>query len=127
MATEPTSEPRPRRPGRLAARRAGHPEADLLRDERRTTRRRPEDVTVRLPERPIADASEQPVNRHVVAAALGRLTQEHRDVQRECFFSGNSVAQAADALEITPDAVKSRAYYALRALLLAIEELGDAP
>ncbi len=100
MATEPTSEPR--------------------------ARRRPEDVTVRLPERPTADASEQFVNRHLVAAALGRLTQEHRDVLRECYFRGSSVAQAAHALEIAPDMVKSRAYYALRALRLAIEELGGA-
>ena len=69
-------------------------------------------------------ASEQVVNRHLVAAALGRLTQEHRDVLRECYFRGSSVAQAAHALEIAPDMVKSRAYYALRALRLAIEELG---
>ncbi len=61
--------------------------------------------------------------RHLVAAALGRLTQEHRDVLRECHFRGRSVAQAAYALEITPDMVKSRACYALRALRLAIEEL----
>jgi len=32
MATKPTSEPRARRPGRLASRRAGDPEADLLRE-----------------------------------------------------------------------------------------------
>src|SRR5260370_42710317 len=32
MATRPTSEPRARRPGRLASRRAGDPEADLLRE-----------------------------------------------------------------------------------------------
>jgi RNA polymerase sigma-70 factor (ECF subfamily) len=108
MATEPTGEPRARRAWRLAARRAGNPE----------------DVTVRLPERPVADASEQLVNRHLVAAALGRLTQELRDVLRECYFRGRSVSQAAHALEIAPDMVKSRAYYALRALRLAIEELG---
>jgi DNA-directed RNA polymerase specialized sigma24 family protein len=140
MATEPTSEPRPRRPGRLAARRAGNSEAD-----RSAARSDPGsipwpeaslstsgaqradariDVTIRLPERPIADASEQLVNRELVAAALGRLTQEHRDVLRECYFRGSSVAKAARALEITPDMVKSRAYYALRALRLAIEELG---
>jgi RNA polymerase sigma-70 factor, ECF subfamily len=66
---------------------------------------------------------EQLVSGQIVAAALGRLTQEHRDVLRECYLRGSSVAQAADALEIPPDLVKSRAYYALRALRLAIEEL----
>ena len=83
----------------------------------------PQHLNSRLPEQPIGDASEQVVNRHLVAAALGRLTPEHRDVLRECCFLGRSVTQAAHALEIPPDMVKSRVYYALRALRLAIEEL----
>jgi RNA polymerase sigma-70 factor (ECF subfamily) len=57
--------------------------------------------------------------------ALGRLTQEHRDVLRECYFHGSSVAQAAHTLGIAPGTVKSRTYYALHALRLAIEELRD--
>jgi len=57
--------------------------------------------------------------------ALGRLTQEHRDVLRECYFRGSSVAQAAHTLGIAPGTVKSRTYYALHALRLAIEELRD--
>jgi len=65
------------------------------------------------------------VNRHLVAAALGRLTQEHRDVVRECYFLGSSVPQAAQALGVAPGTVKSRAYYALCALRLAIEELRE--
>ena len=84
----------------------------------------------RRPERPaargIGDASEQVVNGHLMVAALGRLTQEHQDMLRECYFRGSSVAQAAHALAIAPGTVKSRTYYALRALRLAIEELGDA-
>jgi RNA polymerase sigma-70 factor (ECF subfamily) len=76
-------------------------------------------------EQPIGDPSEQVVNRHVVSAALGRLAQEHRDVLRECYFLGSSVAQAAHVLGIAPSTVKSRTYYALRALRLAIEELRD--
>jgi RNA polymerase sigma-70 factor, ECF subfamily len=67
--------------------------------------------------------ADPPADHDVAAAALGQLTQEHRDVLRECYFRGSSVAQAADALEIAPDQVKSRAYYALHALRLAIEEL----
>jgi RNA polymerase sigma-70 factor, ECF subfamily len=89
-------------------------------------RRRPEAAAGRLPEQPAGDAGEQVVNRHLVAAALGRLTQEHRDVLRECHFRGRSVAQAARALGIAPGTVQSRTYYALRALWLAIEELREA-
>jgi RNA polymerase sigma-70 factor, ECF subfamily len=65
------------------------------------------------------------VNRHLVAAALGRLAQGHRDVLRECYFRGSSVAQAAHTPGIAPGTVKSRTYYALQALRLAIEELRD--
>jgi hypothetical protein len=92
---------------------------------RRRWQRSPEIVTGRLPDQPAGDASEQVVNRHLVAAALARLAQEHRDVLRECYFRGSSVTQAAYALGIAPGAVKSRTYYALRALRLAIEELRD--
>jgi RNA polymerase sigma-70 factor, ECF subfamily len=74
---------------------------------------------------PAGEASGEVVNRHLVTAALGRLTQEHRDVLRECCLLGRSVAQAAQALGIAPGTVKSRLYYALRALRLAIEELRD--
>ena len=108
---------------------AGEPVAVAVRitqqEWRRRWQRSPEIVTDRLPEQPIGDDSEQVVNRHLVAAALGRLTQEHRDVLRECYFLGSSVAQAAHALGIAPGTVKSRTYYALRALRLAIEELRD--
>jgi Sigma-70, region 4 len=93
---------------------------------RRRWQRSPEIVTGPLPEQLTGNASEQVVSRHLVAAALGRLTQEHRDVLRECCFLGSSVAQAAHALGIAPGTVKSRTYYALRALRLAIEELRDA-
>ena len=80
----------------------------------------------RLPDQPIGDTSELAVQRQLVAVAVGRLTQEHRDVLRECCFRGRSVAQAAHALGIAPGTVKSRTYYALRALRLAIEELSRA-
>ncbi|MGE5133633.1 MAG: sigma factor-like helix-turn-helix DNA-binding protein [Gemmatimonadota bacterium] len=73
-----------------------------------------------------AGGHEQAGDRQLVAAAVGRLTQEHWDVLRECYFRGSSVAQAAEALGIAPAAVKSRTYYALRALRLAVEELGSA-
>jgi RNA polymerase sigma-70 factor, ECF subfamily len=92
---------------------------------RRRRRRSPEIVTGRLPEQPIGDASEQFAARHLVTAALGRLTQEHQNVLRECCFRGSSVAQAAHALGIAPGTVKARTYYALHALRLAIEELRD--
>jgi len=93
-------------------------------DEWRTARRRHERVTAEVPEQRVDDASEQIVDRHVVAAALRTLSAEHRAVLRECYFRGASVAQAAETLGIPVGTVKSRTHYALRALRLAIEELG---
>jgi RNA polymerase sigma-70 factor, ECF subfamily len=91
---------------------------------RRRARRWSRETTIdRLSDQPIGDASDPLVIRRQLAAALGRLTQEHRDVLGELCLRGNSVAQAAHALGITPCTVKSRTYYALRALRLAIEEL----
>ncbi|MCW2494183.1 sigma-70 family RNA polymerase sigma factor [Jatrophihabitans sp.] len=100
-------------------------------DEWRSARSRHEMVAEQLPERPSeadADAvAQRTVDRHVVVAALRTLTPEHRDVVLECYFRGSSVAQAAETLGIPPGTVKSRAHYALRALRLAMDEMGGTP
>lgn len=59
-----------------------------------------------------------------MAEALQRLSREHRDVLVQCYWLGRSVAEAAETLGIRPGTVKSRTYYALRALRLALEEMG---
>ena len=59
-----------------------------------------------------------------MAEALQRLSGEHREVLVECYWLGRSVAEAAHTLHIPPGTVKSRTYYALRALRLALEEMG---
>ncbi|MGH8959680.1 MAG: sigma-70 family RNA polymerase sigma factor [Jatrophihabitantaceae bacterium] len=95
-------------------------------DEWRTARSRSELVTERVPERSVPDLSEQAVDRQLVAAALRTLSPEHRDVVIECYFRGASVAEAATTLGIPPGTVKSRTHYALRALRLALDEMGGA-
>jgi len=93
-------------------------------DEWRSSRTRPEVITDTLPERPIADETEQSVDRHILVAALRTLSAEHRDVILETYIRGSSVAQAAVRLGIAPGTVKSRSHYALRAMRLAIDEMG---
>jgi RNA polymerase sigma-70 factor (ECF subfamily) len=60
----------------------------------------------------------------LVAEALRTLTPEHRAVLLECYYRGASVAEAAARLDIPAGTVKSRTHYALRALRLALQELG---
>ncbi|WP_021597025.1 sigma-70 family RNA polymerase sigma factor [Actinomadura madurae] len=62
-----------------------------------------------------------------VAEALAGLSPSHRAVLVETYYKGRSVAEASKALGIPPGTVKSRTYYALRALKLALEERGLAP
>jgi RNA polymerase sigma-70 factor (ECF subfamily) len=42
----------------------------------------------------------------------------------ECFYRGYSVGEASERLGVPAGTVKSRTYYALRALKLALEERG---
>ena len=60
----------------------------------------------------------------VVSDALARLSEDHRSVLLCCYYRGMSVADAARRLDIPEGTVKSRTHYALRALRLALEEMG---
>jgi len=93
-------------------------------DDWRASRVRPEIVVDELPERPTADATALVADRQVLLAAMRTLSLEHREVLYECYFRGSSVSEAAEALGVPPGTVKSRTHYALRALKLAIDEMG---
>jgi RNA polymerase sigma-70 factor, ECF subfamily len=98
----------------------------LVIDEWRTARSRHEVVAEQLPERAVADETERTVDRQLVAQAIRTLSPEHRAVIGECYLRGSSVAEAAKNLGIAPGTVKSRTHYALRALRLAMDEIGGA-
>jgi RNA polymerase sigma-70 factor (ECF subfamily) len=96
-------------------------------DAHRARRARPAEVgDGALSAVPGLDEVEQALDRIVVADALQALSREHRAVLVETYFRGRSVAEAAVALGIPPGTVKSRCYYALRALKLALTERGVA-
>lgn len=97
----------------------------LVIDEWRTARSRHEVVSDAVPERvSLLDHAEQTVDRQVLVAALRTLRPEHREVVVECYLRGSSVAEAARRLNVPEGTVKSRAHYALRALRLALDEMG---
>jgi RNA polymerase sigma-70 factor (ECF subfamily) len=60
----------------------------------------------------------------LVAEALERLSEEHQAVVRAMYYEGKSVADAARKLAVPEGTIKSRAYYAVRALRTAFEEMG---
>lgn len=60
----------------------------------------------------------------VVGDCLAALSPDHRAVLVETFYQGRSVRQAAAVLGVPEGTVKSRTYYALRALRVALEEKG---
>jgi len=62
------------------------------------------------------DHADAVVDSMVVLEAMDRLSEDHREVLVEIYFHGRSVSEAAQTLGIPPGTVKSRSYYALRAL-----------
>ena len=59
-----------------------------------------------------------------VEEGLRRLGEDHRRVLVETYYRGRPYAEVAAELGIPEGTVKSRVYYALRALRLALEEMG---
>ena len=111
---------RPVRPWLLAVAR------NVLTDLHRAQQRRPllvddDDALARVP---APDELDRAAESWHVAAALRRLSPEHRQVLVQTHWMGRSIAETAGVLGVPPGTVKSRTYYALRALRLVLEETG---
>jgi RNA polymerase sigma-70 factor, ECF subfamily len=66
------------------------------------------------------DEMDRVVNVHAVRLALKTISPEHRAVLHEMYYRNASVAEAAVRLGIPEGTVKSRAFYAVRALHAAL-------
>lgn len=98
---------------------------NIVTDRFRAKAARPAEVAESPATPPIQrDHSDTVVDTMVVTDALDRVSGEHRDVLVELYYRGRSVAEAAAELGIPPGTVKSRSYYALRALRAAIGDPG---
>lgn len=95
-------------------------------DDWRSRRSHPETIVAEAPEQRRAedDATDQLLLSWVVAEALTHLSPDHRTVLLECYYRGRPVSEVADTLGVPVGTVKSRTHYALRALKLALEEMG---
>ena len=101
---------------------------NIVIDEWRTRRSERELSMAQVPESDDgADGTDGLLLSWIVADAVMQLSPEHRGVLLECYYRGASVAEAARRLGIPVGTVKSRSHYALRALALALEEMGVSP
>jgi RNA polymerase sigma-70 factor (ECF subfamily) len=113
---------RPARPWLFAVAR------NLAVDAHRARKARPQEVGEgALHLVPVPDEADRVLESWAVADALAALRPDHRQVLLETYYRGRSVAEAAAVLGVPAGTVKSRAFYALRALRLALEERGLAP
>jgi RNA polymerase sigma-70 factor (ECF subfamily) len=76
---------------------------------------------------PADDDADRTLESWAVSDALASLRPDHRRVIIETYYRGCSVAEAAATLGIPAGTVKSRTFYALKALKLALQERGLAP
>jgi RNA polymerase sigma-70 factor (ECF subfamily) len=100
---------------------------NIVIDEWRTRRSRSELPFAEVPETVETvegDRTDRLLLSWVVADALTKLSEEHRAVLLECYYRGMPVAEAARHLGVPEGTIKSRTHYALRALRLALEEMG---
>ncbi|MCP2340109.1 sigma-70 family RNA polymerase sigma factor [Actinomadura rupiterrae] len=97
-------------------------------DHRRSRDVRPPEVgDGPLENLPAADEVDGLLRKVMVAEALNSLSAAHRQILTETVLRDRTVNQAADALGIPVGTAKSRVYYALRALRVALEERGVTP
>jgi RNA polymerase sigma-70 factor (ECF subfamily) len=79
------------------------------------------------PERVCPDEVNAALDRLLIGEALARLTPDHRAVITRAYLDGWTTAQIGTDLGIADGTVKSRLHYALRALRLALQEMGVTP
>jgi RNA polymerase sigma-70 factor (ECF subfamily) len=98
---------------------------NMIIDERRSSRFRNEASTLDgAPERAGPDEVNAALDRLLIGDAVAQLSADHRAVIRRSYYLGWTTAQIAEDLQIAEGTVKSRLHYAVRALKLALQEMG---
>ncbi|MFJ6358763.1 sigma-70 family RNA polymerase sigma factor [Pseudarthrobacter oxydans] len=99
---------------------------NIMIDNYRRARRRPAETLESGLTEPAAvpERVDELLNRVLVEEALLRLSKEHREVLVALHYRRFTVNEAAVQLNIPSGTVKSRAYYAVRALRTILDEMG---
>ncbi|HVV24404.1 MAG TPA: sigma-70 family RNA polymerase sigma factor [Pseudonocardiaceae bacterium] len=97
----------------------------LVIDADRGRRARPVDSTPDVvADDSLSDQLDAALDAYLLADALGSLSPAHREVLVEGFYGGRTTREIAERLKIPNGTVRSRMFYALRALRLALAERG---
>jgi RNA polymerase sigma-70 factor (ECF subfamily) len=96
----------------------------VIDDKRRRSVRPTEMGDEMLESAPVSDSTEDLLRKVVVTEALQQLSPAHREVLSETILRDRTVNEAAEVLGIPVGTVKSRVYYALRALRVVLAERG---
>ncbi len=96
----------------------------VIDEQRRKSARPPEAGEDKLDKASVTDLTDDVLRSVIVADALRALSPAHRQVLNATILSDRTVNEAADVLGIPVGTVKSRVYYALRALKLVLAERG---
>jgi RNA polymerase sigma-70 factor, ECF subfamily len=98
----------------------------IIDNYRRRSRRAPES---RMPEEdpPAEDKVDTLLLKVVMEEALSRLSVDHRNIILALYYQRLTATDAAKALSLPLGTVKSRAFYAARALRSVLEEMGVQP
>ncbi|KNH16399.1 RNA polymerase sigma 70 [Arthrobacter sp. ZBG10] len=98
---------------------------NIMIDNYRRSQRRPAEATGD-PVDPVdpAERVDELLTRVLMEEALLRLSAEHRDVLVALHYRRYTVKEASEKLNIPSGTVKSRAFYAVRALRTILDEMG---
>ena len=96
----------------------------VIDEQRRKDARPAETGQARLEKASVTDLTDDVLRSVIVTEALRALSPSHRQVLNETILSDRTVNEAAEVLGIPVGTVKSRVYYALRALRLVLAEQG---
>ena len=81
-----------------------------------------------LPTAPTLDGADAALNAAIVLDALRSLTDPNRVILIDYFYRGRTAAEIAVERDMPPGTARSRVYYAMRAMRLALQERGvDGP
>lgn len=80
-----------------------------------------------LPGAAVVDEWEALVRRVLVEAALDRIGVEHRQALQQTYLADRPCAEVAAELGIPESTLRSRVFYGLKALRIAMEEMEVAP